>query len=66
MIVGFAIRGILQGITLINILILFDHNRYYFFCETNINAYNGMQYNWKNDAQKLYFRPDRDECSRYR
>ena len=36
MIVGFAIRGILQGVTLINILILFDHNRYYFFAKPTL------------------------------
>lgn len=66
MIVGFAIRGVLQGIILGSILILFGHIEGNFFCETNINAHNGMQYNWKSDAQKLYFRPDRDECSRCR
>ena len=52
MIVGFAIRGILQGVILNNILILFGHIEGNFFFETNINAYNGMQYNRKNDAQK--------------
>jgi hypothetical protein len=56
----------LQRVTLNNILILFGQIGCIFFAKPTLMPIMAIKYNRKNDAQKLYFRTDRDESSRYR